>query len=103
MEFWPALRTVDPFETLTGHTRDGKTDKAGVPKNPLRLALILREYEDEVLPSPTSVGLSEGHFRGAASIGRILGIEPNTPTPTLGKAKPSDGDVTVPGTVGLSW
>ena len=48
VEFWPALRTETAFETLAGLSRDGKTNEAGVPKNPLLLALILRDYEDEI-------------------------------------------------------
>ena len=48
VDFRPALRTEVAFETLAGLARDGKTTKAGVPKNPLRAALILRHFEDEI-------------------------------------------------------
>ena len=48
VDFRPALRTETALETLAGLARDGKTNRAGVPKNPLWLALILRGYEDEI-------------------------------------------------------
>lgn len=36
VDFRPAFRTETAFETLAGLARDGKTNRAGVPKNPLR-------------------------------------------------------------------
>ena len=35
VDFRPALRTEIAFEALAGLARDGKTTKAGIPKNPL--------------------------------------------------------------------
>ena len=48
VEFEPALKSDVPLETLAGLARDGKVNKAGVPKNPFRLALLVRVYEDEL-------------------------------------------------------
>ena len=48
VDFRPALRTERAFETLAGLARDGKTNRAGAPKNPLQLALVLREFEEEI-------------------------------------------------------
>src|SRR3712207_6308408 len=48
VDFRPALRTETAFETLAGLARDGKTNKVGAPRNPLRLALVLRHFEDEI-------------------------------------------------------
>ncbi len=48
VEFEPALRAEVPLETLAGLARDGKVTGAGVPKNPFRLALLIRDYEDEL-------------------------------------------------------
>jgi hypothetical protein len=42
------LRTERAFETLAALARDGKTNRAGAPNNPLLLALVLHEYEDEI-------------------------------------------------------
>jgi hypothetical protein len=47
-DFRPALRTEVAFETLAGLAHDGKTTRAGVPRNPLRAALILRHFADEI-------------------------------------------------------
>ena len=48
VDFRPALRTETAFETLAGLAQDGKTTSAGAPKNPFRLALVLRHFEDEI-------------------------------------------------------
>jgi quercetin dioxygenase-like cupin family protein len=37
VDFRPALRTETAIEALAGLARDGKTNRAGAPKNPLRL------------------------------------------------------------------
>lgn len=46
-EFRPALRTEMFFETFFGLATDGKTNRKGLP-NPLRLAVLAREYQDEL-------------------------------------------------------
>jgi hypothetical protein len=48
--WWISNRRSGPraFETLAGLACDGKTNRAGVPRNPLQLALILREFEEEI-------------------------------------------------------
>jgi hypothetical protein len=38
----------EPSRPWRGLARDGKTNRAGAPKNPLQVALILREFEDEI-------------------------------------------------------
>ena len=48
VDFRPALRTEVALETLAGLARDGKTTAAGVPRNPLRRALVLRGFDDEI-------------------------------------------------------
>ena len=48
VDFRPALRTERAFETLARLARDGKTNRAGAPKNPLQLALVLHEFEEEI-------------------------------------------------------
>ena len=65
VDFEPALRTERAFETLVGLARDGKTNRAGAPKNPLQLVLILREFEKEIYfvrPLWRFRGLSSGRW-----------------------------------------
>jgi hypothetical protein len=39
VEFRPALRTEVVLETLAGLAREGRTTRAGLPRNPLRAAV----------------------------------------------------------------
>lgn len=48
VEFRPALNMESGFETAWGLAKDGKTTKAGIPKNPLQLAVLASEHKDEV-------------------------------------------------------
>ncbi len=54
VEFRPALNIETFFETYFGLARDGKISKTGLMKglpNPMQLAVILRDYKDEVRPT----------------------------------------------------
>src|SRR5215218_8904464 len=85
VDFRPALRTEIAFETLAGLARDGKTNRAGAPKNPLQLALILRHFEGEIyfVRPPLAV---QRVILGCWPRSRgCLGTGPNTPIPTPGK------------------
>ncbi len=79
IDFRPALRTETAFETLAGLARDGKTNKAGAPKNPLRLALILRYFEDEIYFVRPPLYLQRVVFGALASIARLLGYRAEYP------------------------
>jgi quercetin dioxygenase-like cupin family protein len=81
VDFRPALRTETAFETLAGLARDGKTNKAGVPKNPLRLALILREFEEEIYFVRPPLAVQRVIFGALAFIGRLLGYRSEYPYP----------------------
>ncbi len=81
IDFMPALRTETAFETLAGLARDGKTNEAGVPKNPLRLALILREYEDEIYFVRPPLAVQRVIFGVLAKVGRLLGYRAEYPYP----------------------
>lgn len=48
VEIRPALKMEEVFETTFNLARDGKTDRRGVPKNPLQAAATAREYSDEL-------------------------------------------------------
>ena len=79
VEFRPALRTEIVFETLAGLARDGKTTKTGVPKNPLRLALILRHFEDEIYFVRPPVAVQRVILEALAIVGRLLGYRAEYP------------------------
>jgi hypothetical protein len=71
-EFRPALRTEVFFETFFGLASDGKTNRKGLP-NPLRLAVLMREFEDELHLARPSVKLQRALFGPLAALGRVLG------------------------------
>jgi quercetin dioxygenase-like cupin family protein len=80
-EFRPALRTEVFFETFFGLAADGKTNLKGLP-NPLRLAVIMREYEDELHLARPSVRWQRILFGPLAVIGRAIGYRGWYPTYT---------------------
>ena len=68
----PALRTEMFFETFFGLAKDGKTNSKGLP-NLLSMAVILREYRDEVrLARPPAV-VQNAIFGPLAVLGRRVG------------------------------
>ena len=68
----PALRTEMFSETFFGLAKDGKTNSKGLP-NLLSMAVILREYRDEVrLARPPAV-VQTAVFGPLAVLGRRLG------------------------------
>jgi quercetin dioxygenase-like cupin family protein len=81
VDFRPALRTGIAFETLAGLARDGKTTAAGVPKNPLRLALILRHFEDEIYLVRPPLAVQRVVFGALAKVAGLLGYRPEYPYP----------------------
>ena len=81
VDFEPALRTERAFETLAGLARDGKTNRAGAPKNPLRLALILREFEEEIYFVRPPLVVQKMILGALAFIGRLLGYRAEYPYP----------------------
>jgi quercetin dioxygenase-like cupin family protein len=81
VDFRPALRTETAFETLAGLARDGKTNRAGAPKNPLQLALILREFEKEIYFVRPPLAIQRVILGALAFIGRLLGYRAEYPYP----------------------
>jgi len=86
VEFRPALRTEIAFESLAGLARDGMTTGAGVPRNPLRLALVLREFEDEILFVRPPLAVQKAILGPLAMLGRLLGFRAEHPYPRAGHA-----------------
>jgi quercetin dioxygenase-like cupin family protein len=81
VEFRPALRQETVLETLAGLARDGKTNKAGAPKNPLRLALIAHDYEDEIYLTQPPLIVQRAIFGVLAEVGRLFGYKAEYPYP----------------------
>jgi quercetin dioxygenase-like cupin family protein len=79
VEFRPALRTEIALETLAGLARDGKTLGSGVPRNPLLLALVLREFEDEIRFVRPPLPLQNMLLAPLAMIARVLGYRAEYP------------------------
>jgi quercetin dioxygenase-like cupin family protein len=73
VDFRPALRTETAFETLASLARDGKTNRAGVPKNPLRFALILRHFEGEIYFVRPPLAVQRVILGPLAKVARLLG------------------------------
>ena len=81
VEFRPALRSEVVLETFAGLARDGKTNKVGVPRNPLRLALIVRDYENEIYLARPPLSVQRAIFGVLASIGQLIGYRAEYPYP----------------------
>jgi quercetin dioxygenase-like cupin family protein len=79
VDFRPALRTEIAFETLAGLASDGMTIAAGIPRNPLRLALVLREFEDEIYFVRPPLAVQRAILSPLALIGRGLGYRAEYP------------------------
>jgi quercetin dioxygenase-like cupin family protein len=89
VDFRPALRTETAFETLAGLARDGKTNRAGVPKNPLRLALILREFEEEIYFVRPPLAVQKVILGALARVARLLGYGAEYPYPYARQSRAS--------------
>jgi quercetin dioxygenase-like cupin family protein len=72
VELRPALRTEMFFETYFGLARDGKTNRKGLP-NPLRLAVLMDAYQDELRLAKPPVAIQKALFGPLAMLGRLLG------------------------------
>jgi hypothetical protein len=74
----PALRTENFFETFFGLGRDGKTNRKGLP-NLLQLAVLAREYEDEMRLAKPPFAIQRMLFAPLAIVGRIFGYRSRYP------------------------
>jgi quercetin dioxygenase-like cupin family protein len=71
-EFRPALRTEVFFETFFGLATDGKTNRKGLP-NPVHLAVLMREYENELHLASPPLRAQKALFAPLAAVGRLVG------------------------------
>lgn len=82
VEFRPALNMESGFETAWGLARDGKATKAGVPKNPLQLAVLASEHKDEVYLTRPPIPVQKALFAILgllAPVGQLLGYRARYP------------------------
>jgi quercetin dioxygenase-like cupin family protein len=81
VEFRPALRQEEFFESYFDLAQDGETDpKTGLPSL-LQMAVMLREFEDEVYLARPSLPVQRGVFGALATVGRLLGYRAHYPYP----------------------
>jgi quercetin dioxygenase-like cupin family protein len=74
VEFRPALRSEMFFETFFGLAADGKANRKGLP-NPLQLAVLIREFKDEIHLAKPSLATQRALFGSLAVVGRLLGYK----------------------------
>ena len=79
VDFRPALRTAIAFESLAALAREGKTNRAGAPRNPLLAALILRHFEDEIYFVRPPLALQRVVLGPLAALARVLGYRAEHP------------------------
>jgi quercetin dioxygenase-like cupin family protein len=73
VEVRPALRMEEFFETFFGLAQDGKVDKkTGLP-NPIMLALIMREFEQEIYLARPPLPVQRILFGVLGTVGRLRG------------------------------
>ena len=70
--FVPALRTEMFFETFFGWAKDRKTNARGLP-NPFRLAVLMREYRNEIRLARPPAAVQAVVFGLMAVVGRLMG------------------------------
>jgi quercetin dioxygenase-like cupin family protein len=82
VELRPAtMRSETMLETVFGLAQHGKLSKAGIPRNPFRLALIVHDYEDQIYLARPPLAVQRALFGLLASIGRRLGYKAEYPYP----------------------
>lgn len=75
VEVRPALRFEEFFETFFGLAQAGKVDKkTGLP-NPLVLALVMREFEQEIHLAQPPVSVQKILFGVLGAVGRLRGYQ----------------------------
>jgi mannose-6-phosphate isomerase-like protein (cupin superfamily) len=90
VELRPAsLRSETMLKTVFGLSQDGKLSKAGIPRNPFRLALIVHDYEDQIYLAQLPLAVQRVLFGVLAKVGRLLGYRAEYPYPYGDREKES--------------
>jgi quercetin dioxygenase-like cupin family protein len=74
VDFRPALRTEIAFEALAALAQEGRTTRAGAPRNPLLAALILRDFEEEIYFVRPPLAVQRAVLGPLAALARALGM-----------------------------
>jgi quercetin dioxygenase-like cupin family protein len=80
VEFRPALKTAEFFESFWGMAQDGKVNAQGMPTG-LRLGVLVDHFLDEVHLARAPRWVQRALFRPLALIGRLRGYEAEYPYP----------------------
>jgi quercetin dioxygenase-like cupin family protein len=75
IQFRPALKLEEWFETFFGLQKDGKANPKNGRPNLLQWAVISREYEDEIYLASPPLWVQKVRFGLLAPIGRLLGYK----------------------------
>jgi quercetin dioxygenase-like cupin family protein len=81
LELRPALRSETLLETFAALASEGKIGKRGYP-NPLRLALLAREFEQEGYVTWPPLPVQKAAAAVLAPIGRLIGYRASYPQST---------------------
>ncbi len=85
LEFRPALRSEEFFESYFGLGQDGKTNpKTGLP-NPIRMAALLHEFRNEIHLARPPLFVQRIAFGTLALVGGLLGYPARYPYPYAGR------------------
>jgi hypothetical protein len=89
IEFRPALRSEEFFESYFGLGQDGKTDpQTGLP-NLVRMAVLLHEFRNEIHLARPPLPVQRAVFGSLALVGRLLGYPARYPYPHAGRREAS--------------
>ncbi len=89
IEFRPALRSEEFFESYFGLGQDGMTDpKTGLP-SPIRMAVLLHEFRNEIHLARPALFVQRILFGALALVGRLLGYPARYPYPYAGRHEAS--------------
>ena len=89
IEFRPALRSEEFFESYFGLGQDGLTDpKTGLP-NLIRMAVLLNEFREEIHLSRPPLLVQRIVFGTLALVGRLLGYPARYPYPYASRREAS--------------
>lgn len=81
LEFRPAGRFAEFITTFFALARTGRTNRRGIPTNPLQLAATFAEYADAVRSTTPPWRVQRLLFAALNPIGRLLRFRPDVPYP----------------------
>jgi quercetin dioxygenase-like cupin family protein len=86
LEFRPAGRFAEFVTTFFALARAGKTNRHGLPMNPLQLGVTFAAYRDVIRGTRPPRAVQQVLFAVLDPIGRLLGYRPDVPYPRQSSA-----------------